>query len=352
MCLCPIYVPNLSMAAHDYARHGKMDQCVIDHYLDNHSAFIAVPCRKCLECLKARSAEWSARLRTELDYEINVLGHDCYFVTLTISPEFLHLFTSFGKVDPSKCSKLLGSFFRSLKDSYRCSFRHFCIAEYGERRGRLHFHCLFFNPPASLETDGVHLHYSKNGVRMGSSPVLRRFWKYGFNDSGKVKSVGAGCYVSKYLMKDIKSVNNLPPILVSRNVGKNALSIERSKDVLRKCLASGYFTIPVVYGRSQKNYQIPYSWMKKHYLYELASEVGYSIAVADLIIRYAMSEYYNSGRDVFDTPVNRRTRLMNIIGDIPSPLSERTRLDTVFIDNIQSYVNSGDFYYDLELNPY
>jgi hypothetical protein len=200
MCLCPIYVPNLSMAAHDYARHGKMDQCVIDHYLDNHSAFIAVPCRKCLECLKARSAEWSARLRTELDYEINVLGHDCYFVTLTISPEFLHLFTSFGKVDPSKCSKLLGSFFRSLKDSYRCSFRHFCIAEYGERRGRLHFHCLFFNPPASLETDGVHLHYSKNGVRMGSSPVLRRFWKYGFNDSGKVKSVGAGCYVSKYLM--------------------------------------------------------------------------------------------------------------------------------------------------------
>ena len=182
MCLCPIYVPNPSKDAHDFARHGKLDQCIIDHYLDNWNSFIAVPCRKCLECLKARSAEWSARLRTELDYEMNVLGHDCYFVTLTISPEHLYLFTSFGKVDPSKCSKLLGNFFRSLKDAYRCTFRHFCIAEYGERYGRLHFHCLFFSPPVSLETDGVHLHYSKNGVRMGSSPVLRRFWKYGFNE--------------------------------------------------------------------------------------------------------------------------------------------------------------------------
>ena len=340
------------MDAHDFVRHGKLDQCVIDHYLDNWSSYIAVPCRKCLECLKARSAEWSARLRTELDYEMNLCGHDCYFVTLTISPEFLHLFTSFGKVDSSKCSKLLGGFFRSLKDAYRCTFRHFCIAEYGERHGRLHFHCLFFNPPVSLETDGVHLHYSKNGVRMGSSPVLRRFWKYGFNDSGKVKSVAAGCYVSKYLMKDIESVNNLPPILVSRNVGKNPLSVSRSKEVLRNCLISGYFAIPVVFGRSQKNYQIPYSWMKKYCLRELASEVGYSFAVADLIIRYAMSEYYNSGRDVFDTPVNRRTRLMNIIGDIPSPLFERVRSDTAFIDNIQSYVSSGDFYYDLEFNPY
>ncbi len=110
MCLCPIFVPNPSHYAYDISRHNRLDGCVIDHYCDNSSAFIAVPCRKCLECLKARSAEWSARLRTELDYEMNVLGHDCCIYFVDYSPEFLHLFTSFGKVDSSKCSNYLAVF--------------------------------------------------------------------------------------------------------------------------------------------------------------------------------------------------------------------------------------------------
>lgn len=349
--MCPIYVPNPSFYASDIARHGKLDQTIIDHYCDNNSSYIAVPCRHCLECVKARSAEWSARLRSELEWEMKLCGHDCYFVTLTIDPAHLGEFMTDGKVDRSKCSFLLGRFFRSLKDAYRSTFRHWVIGEYGECYGRLHFHCLFFNPPVSLETDGVHLHYSKNGMRMGSSPVLRRFWKYGFNDSGKVGSVAAGCYVSKYLVKSFSNDLTLPPIITSRNVGKNPDSIRKSLDVLRSCLATGIYSIPVVFGRYQHQHQISYSWMKKRFIGQLASEFGYSLEQCDLIIRYGMSLYYNRDRDLL-SPKERLTKLENVLG---VDLSYKNVHDVDYrryCDLLNISVEAEDFYYGLDLEPF
>lgn len=352
MCLCPVYVPNPSYFANDVARHGigdgVYDDVIVGHYENNSSAYIAAPCRHCIECVKARSAEWSARLRSELDYEMNVLGHDCYFVTLTIDPVYMSEFMSFGKVDKSKCSRVLGSFFRSLKDAYRKVFRHFCIAEYGERRGRLHFHCLFFNPPVSLETDGVHRHFSKNGVLMGSSPVLRRFWKYGFNDSGKVGSIAAGCYVSKYLTKSLGDSLTLPPIIVSRNVGKNDQTIKNSKEVLRKTLETGYYSVPIVFGRHQQQYQIPYAWMRKEHLSDLADEFGLSVHVADLIIRYAMADSYDRDstpgqrRAYYEYILNRRIRYI-------SPLDIRERR---MISLLEKDFLVDDFIYNMEFDPF
>lgn len=142
---------------------------------------INVPCGKCGRCLQRRKMEWSFRMMNEL-----IHSKTAYFVTLTYDPENVP-YNKYGKktLVPTrtkdielrkleegrkrKTKKWLGSlvdrslqgFFKRLRQNHKRTrdtyesvthglttkdkIKYFACGEYGEERGRPHYHAIIFN---------------------------------------------------------------------------------------------------------------------------------------------------------------------------------------------------------------
>lgn len=94
----------------------------------NQPPKIVVPCGKCINCLKTRRAEWAFRLRSEF------CNSDCaMFVTLSEDEQHLH---RLYKPDLQKLFKVM------RKRGF--VFTYYAIGEYGSKKGRPHYHIMFF----------------------------------------------------------------------------------------------------------------------------------------------------------------------------------------------------------------
>lgn len=158
---------------------------------------IVVPCRTCPNCLKKRQWEWRGRLIKEFQHQ-TMLGHNCAMVTLTYAPEYI-------KDAQVTYASDIASFFDGLRSKFRRSFRHWCIAELGEKKGRFHVHCLIWDVPESFFKWSVNtpfgyksLHKCKNGQWAGYAPILYKYWPKGLNDT-TLCSINATTYVTDYL---------------------------------------------------------------------------------------------------------------------------------------------------------
>lgn len=158
---------------------------------------IFVPCRICPNCLKKRQWEWRGRLIKEFQHQ-TMLGHNCAMVTLTYAPEYI------ADAKETYASDI-ASFFDGLRSKFRRSFRHWCIAELGEKKGRFHVHCLIWDVPESFFEWSVNtpfgyksLHKCKNGQWAGYAPILYKYWPKGLNDT-TLCSINATTYVTDYL---------------------------------------------------------------------------------------------------------------------------------------------------------
>lgn len=158
---------------------------------------IVVPCRTCPNCLKKRQWEWRGRLIKEFQHQ-TMLGHNCAMVTLTYAPKFIH---NAQETYPGDIAK----FFDGLRSKFRMSFRHWCIAELGEKRGRFHVHCLIWDVPDSFfewceytPFGYKSVHKCKNGELAGYAPILYKYWPKGLNDT-TLCSINATTYVTDYL---------------------------------------------------------------------------------------------------------------------------------------------------------
>lgn len=262
-CLRPVKVPNpryyqLLSDNNFIFRHAHNSLESQDHYVRNElelvmtSPTVFAPCRRCVNCLKMRSSEWVGRLSREylstLDRRSRVL-----FVTLTYSPEYYHdVMTSYR----SDLSRL----FDSLRSKFRRSIRHWCIGELGEKKGRFHIHCLFFDCPPELGPDS-HFHLSKNGALMGSNRILRERWSKGIVDVGFCKSIGACSYVASYLVKGA-SESFFCPIVSSNKIGFSDFSddeLDRMRSTVRS-MQPLYYDIGGTY-----KYSYPFSLIRKHF---------------------------------------------------------------------------------------
>lgn len=87
-------------------------------------------CRKCEQCLKRKRRHWLGRLAAEAFYSDHVR-----FVTLTYSDE--HVGTAHGL--PNDHMK---EYFNTLRRRY--AVKHFTVGEYGELKGRPHWHSIQF----------------------------------------------------------------------------------------------------------------------------------------------------------------------------------------------------------------
>ena len=120
-------------------------------------------CGQCAECLSLEAWRWAQRVRIEM------LFAKTWFLTLTYRGEVSVGYTEIQKM------------FKRLRKKHE--FRYLCVAELGEKNGRLHYHCV------------VHGELTKREVR-GE-------WSHGFSDAKLANSDSNSIarYVSKYISK-------------------------------------------------------------------------------------------------------------------------------------------------------
>lgn len=122
------------MAAH--AAELECDvQCTNPIWLEWLS--LTVPCGHCVSCRMSHSREWSIRLMHEFQYT----GGDASFVTLTYDDDHLPNDESVDKSEMQCFFKRLRKCMSSEGDKRK--FKYFCSGEYGEEKGRPHYHVIF-----------------------------------------------------------------------------------------------------------------------------------------------------------------------------------------------------------------
>lgn len=113
-------------------------------YFNQEEKYVPVPCGKCPECLKRRTASWSHRL------EVESLNWDSlHFVTLTYNTDFVPISKNgFMTLETDRVTK----FFKRLR--HRCgSFKYYYCGEYGTRKKRPHYHLILMGTAALTPTE-------------------------------------------------------------------------------------------------------------------------------------------------------------------------------------------------------
>lgn len=96
-----------------------------------------VPCGKCNFCLEARRADWSFRLRQELQ-----ISSAADFLTLTYEDKKVPLTQ---ERQQTLCKKDLQDFFKRLRKEALTKLRYYAVGEYGTNTNRPHYHAILFN---------------------------------------------------------------------------------------------------------------------------------------------------------------------------------------------------------------
>ncbi|UOF79810.1 replication associated protein [Microviridae sp.] len=158
------------------------------------SAFLRVTyevrCRGCPACKQWKSRVWMARAVAECERE----GIHTYFGTLTFSPAFATAKGISGAFDTEDAEivarremTLALKRFRKLHGQ----FRYFATLERGEKRGRLHWHCLLHTAKPLQEFV----------LPSGEVRAVMPGWIAGFFDLERLvgEPIKAAAYVAKYI---------------------------------------------------------------------------------------------------------------------------------------------------------
>lgn len=120
---------------------------------DRWITYINIPCGKCARCIERRKMEWAFRMEIELEK-----AKTAYFVTLTYRPEKVP-YNKYGQktLKPNH----LTNYFKRLRQNQKRGketiewlinglqpidkIKYYAAGEYGEDRGRPHYHAIIFN---------------------------------------------------------------------------------------------------------------------------------------------------------------------------------------------------------------
>lgn len=149
---------------------------------------LELPCGQCTGCRLRRSAVWAMRCV----HESSLYPSNC-FITLTYSPEFLPSDNGLHYEHFQNFIKRL----RARKEFKGVTVRYFMAGEYGDKRGRPHFHAILFNvdfPDRKL------YRLTHAGHHLDTSVLLSSIWPYGFASIGSV-SFESAAYVARYCVQ-------------------------------------------------------------------------------------------------------------------------------------------------------
>lgn len=161
---------------------------------------VEVPCGKCYECVKRRRNDWYVRCLIESRNR-----RFTYFGLLT-----------YAEVDSKLKKRDVQLFLKRLR-SYEIDLRYLIVGEYGEKRGRPHWHCLFFSD------------------RPIAFSLIAKAWRGGYQKEGgnisgwvrfePIESARSIRYTVKYMYKYVGDDARFE-LLVSKNpaIGKSFLN--------------------------------------------------------------------------------------------------------------------------------
>lgn len=198
-----------------------------ENYLDYGE--ITVPCGKCLSCLQNRRADWSFRLKEELRN-----SSTAYFVTLTYQDKYLPYSDYGSTLEKQALQKWLKRLRiqqqRESKSDSTLSMskkiRYYAVGEYGEERGRPHYHVILFNV---ISKD---IQKTLNRSWQSKDPLTKKTEPTGTVDIGTVTPASIH-YVTGYIINrfDDKYKNKQPPFsLMSTKPPIGHQYLERNKD--------------------------------------------------------------------------------------------------------------------------
>lgn len=151
---------------------------------------IKIPCGWCLECRLKKSRDWSTRCYLE-----SKLHKESCFVTLTYNNKNL----PYKDGEMSLRIEDIQLFFKRLLKKYPDKkILRFWAGEYGEKRGRPHFHAIILGyKPQDLVAERKK---SNRGYTTYRSKELQKIWGLGYVNIGTVTAESSG-YVARYTLK-------------------------------------------------------------------------------------------------------------------------------------------------------
>ena len=148
---------------------------------------LLLPCGKCINCLKTRSAQWATRVKHELS-----LHEHSSFINLTYNEDTVPSLDSF------KNRREFTLFIKKLRKLiYPQRIKYIAAHEYGKKTKRPHHHIIVFgySPP------NWKLHsYSARGNPQYTSQELSRLWSNGHATVGPA-TPGSAYYIASYALK-------------------------------------------------------------------------------------------------------------------------------------------------------
>lgn len=149
-----------------------------------------VPCGGCVGCRLDQSRDWAVRSVHEAQ-----LHEHSQFITLTYDDEHLPASRSLVKRD-----------FQLFLKRYRKEYgelKYLMCGEYGEAKGRPHYHALIFGHNFLATDKQCRLdRKNHNGDPLFRSPDLQELWGQGFCLTGAV-TFQSSAYVGRYVMKKV-----------------------------------------------------------------------------------------------------------------------------------------------------
>lgn len=126
--------------------------CLKPHLIrDKRGIEVLIPCGKCYECVKSRQKDWTSRLLFESK------NNKGLFITLTYAPQHL---PKDGVLDKEEYQKFLKRLRKNLGPGR--NIRYFGIGEYGDERGRPHYHFIMF------------------GISFNDFWQIKKSWRFGY----------------------------------------------------------------------------------------------------------------------------------------------------------------------------
>ena len=147
--------------------------------------YLTVPCGNCAGCRKQRSIEWGIRC-----YHESKLHEQNSFVTLSYDRKHL-------PANYMLNHKHFQDFMKRLRKNTGLKIRYLMCGEYGEQKGRCHYHALLFG----IDFPDMYFWKSgKYGHHIYRSETLEKIWGKGECPIGEV-TFASSQYVAKYINK-------------------------------------------------------------------------------------------------------------------------------------------------------
>ena len=158
---------------------------------------IKIPCGKCIGCRLDYSRHWALRSV----HEARMSSCSC-FVTLTFNNEHL-------PSDMSVHKNFIQTWMKRFRKYYGEGIRYMLCGEYGAKRGRPHYHIIFYD----FDFDDKYIYSIRHGNLYYRSPSLEKLW----TPAGSKESLGfsiigecnfeTSAYVARYVTKKVFGKN-------------------------------------------------------------------------------------------------------------------------------------------------